>query len=491
MANSYLSKDFGSAGNRKTMTFSWWYKSCGVSTGGQNQCVAISGQQQSYPTHSIRIDQNDRLYVRSGIAAGSGDSIAVVTTRKFQDRSSWYHFVVAIDMTQSTEANRVKVYVNGVQETAFDIAVYSSQNYDSQFNRGHETEEIGRFNASSTYDGITTYTDGHFAHYHFVDGTALTPSTFGSTDSTTGEWKPNLSPTISSYGTHGFFLKFENAGALGTDSSGNSKTWSVNGNVKQSASTPSNLFNTLNPNESYQTNLITAIKYAGTGWEDANTGADGPKGSAGTLAMTKGKWYYEFKYASPAMYSTFGISKAGSKASGQMINTQYRDPFTQGNNGDGFGFQVGNVATLISRGDNTQKQWLTDASNANSNISVATNGQICMCAFDLDAGKIWWGINGTWNTVPDSTTSTSSSQIASGSNAHFTWTPDGEFYRSGHSEYNRFGNAAAQKLNFGEGRFGTDAVASGNADSAGVGVFEFAPPSGFLAICTKNIKDTG
>ena len=115
MANSYLSKDFGSAGNQKTMTFSWWYKSSGVSTGGQNQCVAISGQQQSYPTHSIRIDQNDRLYVRSGIAAGSSNDITVVTARRFRDKSSWYHFLVAIDTTQATDTNRVKVYVNGVQ----------------------------------------------------------------------------------------------------------------------------------------------------------------------------------------------------------------------------------------------------------------------------------------------------------------------------------------------------------------------------------------
>ena len=488
MANSYLSKDFGSAGNQKTMTFSWWYKSSGVSTGGQNQCVAISGQQQSYPTHSIRIDQNDRLYIRSGIAAGSSNDITVVTARRFRDKSSWYHFLVAIDTTQATDTNRVKVYVNGVQQTVFDTAVYSSQNYDSQFNRGHEVENIGRFNNANTYDGLTTYTDGHFAHYHFVDGTALTPSTFGSTDSTTGEWKPNLSPTISSYGTHGFFLKFENASALGTDSSGNSKTWSVNGNVKQSASTPSNLFNTLNPNEAYITNLITAIKYAGTGWEDANTSADGIKGITGTLGMASGKWYYEMKYISPAMYTEFGIAKANTLASSKLILDTQRAPWYQGNEGDGFGFRVGSTATVIMRGDNTEVQWTT---NGSTNIASATNGQICMCAFDLDAGKIWWGINGTWNTVPGSTTSTSSSQIASGSNAHKTWTPTGAFYRTGHSEYNRFGNASEQLLNFGEGRFGTTAVASGNADSAGEGVFEYAPPTNFLAICTKNIKNTG
>lgn len=324
------------------------------------------------------------------------------------------------------------------------------------------------------------------AHLHNVDGTAYAPTVFGETDSTTGGWKPILTPSVT-YGTNGWFLKFENAGALGTDSSGNGTTFTVTGNLKQSVSTPSNTFNTLNPNESYQTNVKTAIQYAGTGWKDADTGNDGYKGSVGILAMTSGKWYYEMKYISPGMYSQFGISKAGSLASSKMVNTQYRNPFISGNNGDGFAFQVGSAAATILRGDG-EDQWTT---GLGGNITMATDGQICMVAFDLDAGKIWWGINGTWNTVPGSTTATSSSDIASGNNAHKTWTPNGEFFRSGHSEYNRFGNAAEQKLNFGEGRFGTDAVSSGNADSAGVGVFEYAPPTNFLAICTKNIKSTG
>jgi len=489
MANSYLTKDFGSAGNRKTMTFSFWVKRNRLGYGSDTMEAFIVADPSSYPAHHIEFTDNDQLDIRSQKQA-SGDNyyFRYITDRVFKDTTSWYHFVVAIDTTQGTEANRLKLYVNGVQNLTWSTATQSggfTQNTDTYFNHGDKVERIGHHTGAGN-----SYADFNLAHYHFVDGSALAPTVFGQFDSTTGEWKPILSPSVT-YGTNGFFLKFENAGALGTDSSGNSKTWTVNGNLKQSINTPSNMFNTLNRNESYQTNVTTAIKYAGTGWEDANTGADGPKGSVGNLAMTKGKWYYEFKYASPAMYSQFGISKAGSKASGQMINAHYKDPFYGGNNGDGFGFQVGSTATLIGRGDATQKQWLTDASNSNSNITVASNGQICMCAFDLDAGKIWWGINGTWNTVPDSTTTTSSSQIASGSNAHFTWTPDGEFYRSGHSEYNRFGNAAAQKLNFGEGRFGTDAVASGNADSAGEGVFEFAPPSGFLAICTKNIKNTG
>jgi len=486
MANSYLSKDFTSSPtNAKKFTISVWFKVEVLAANKVILCNTNTGGNQ----FSIDYRSDNKIgvigYISNAVTSNHE------TTRLFLDPTSWYHLVVAGDSTLSTSTDRLKIYINGVRETSFSSATAITQNNDYELNKEMSGTSNGWHIGANATASANNFFRGNMAHFHSVDGTVYEPTKFGQVDSTTGGWKPILSPASVAYGNNGWFLKFENAGALGTDSSGNGTTFTVNGNLKQSVSTPSNTFNTLNQNESYQTEVKNAIKYAGTGWEDANTGADGPKGSVGILAMTKGKWYYEMKYLGSSMYSHFGISKAGSKASGQMINTHYKDPFYGGNNGDGFGFQVGNTATLISRGDATQKQWLTNPSDSNSNITYATNGQICMCAFDLDAGKIWWGINGTWNTVPDSTTTVSSSQIASGTYPHFTWTPDGEFYRSGHSEYNRFGNAAAQKLNFGEGRFGTDAVASGNADSAGEGVFEFAPPSGFLAICTKNIKNTG
>jgi len=443
MANSVLTKVFSSNGNRRTMAISFWLKR--ASAAGVQTTIMGTGSTGNINSF-IRFEADGGLKIFD--YNGQAGQWIVQTRGKLIDCSSWYHLHFILDSTQSTPADRVQIWINGERETYLSSPTYPNQNTDFNWNSAAQSWGIGcqRYGGSNSQ-----FFDGQLAHINFVDGTASACTVFGSTDSTTGGWKPILNPSVT-YGDEGFFLKFENASALGTDSSGNSNTFTVSGNLKQSISTPTNMFNTLNANESYKTAVTTAIKYAGTGWEDASTGADGPKGSVGTLAMTKGKWYYEMKYASPAMYSQFGISKANSKASNEMINTNYRDPFYGGNNGDGFGFQVGSTATLIARGDTTQKQWLTDASNSNSNITVASNGQICMCAFDLDAGKIWWGINGTWNTVPDSTTTTSSSQIASGANAHFTWTPDGEFYRSGHSEYNRFGNAAAQKLNFGEAK---------------------------------------
>ena len=151
------------------------------------------------------------------------------------------------------------------------------------------------------------------------------------------------------------------------------------------------------------------------------------------------------------------------------------------------------TATLIQRGDNTEVQW-TNA--AGSNIANFADGDICMIAYDLDAGKIWWGKNGTWNTVPGSDTATSSSDIASGNNAHKTWTANGEFFRPAVAVYQRtYGSSGANPntvyCNFGEGRFANTAVTSGNADGAGHGSFEYAPPSGFYALCSANIKNYG
>ena len=479
MANSYLTKDFGSAGNRKTMTFSFWVKRNHIGAEGDQ---FIGDDQTAYPSHFINFASTDRLDIRSQTGV-SGETLRFTTERKFRDTASWYHYVIAIDTTQATAANRLKLWVNGEQNLLWAESTQSNgftQNSDTHFNQGDKAEYIGKYSSS--------YANFNLAHFHFVDGTALTASTFGETDSTTGEWKPILSPSVT-YGTNGFFLKFENSGALGTDSSGNSKTWTVSGSLKQSASTPSNLFCTLNHNETYNTNITTGLKYGATAFTDADYGNDGPKGSVGTLGSTGGKWYFEVKHVE-GMYSTAGISKANTLAVSKMLNTHYRSPFLQGNEGDGFGFQM-DTATLIQRGDNTEAAWNDGSGSAIANFA---DGDICMIAYDLDAGKIWWGKNGTWNTVPGTNTTTSSSEIASGSNAHKTWTANGAFFRPAVSVYQRsYGGGAGANpntvyCNFGEGRFGTTAVSSAVADGDGNGAFEYAPPSGFYAVCTKALQ---
>ena len=479
MAASYLSRA-ASNGNQKTYTISVWVKST-VNYG--YRVIVGSDMSNDAANHATLAIDGDNLKFYQLTSNDWGT--LQVSTRALRDSNSWYHIVARVDTTQSTAADRVRLYVNNEQVVKFSYNYIPDQNEDTAMFR-YPTVVGARRITNPDYRW-----SGYMGHLHICEGQSYAPTKFGEYDSTTGEWKPTLSPTSVSYGDNGAFLKFENASALGTDSSGQGHTFTVHGDMKQSISTTSNNFNTINYNEAYTVALASATKYGGTSWKDAYPGYDGIKGATGNLGMASGKWYYEMKYTSPAMYSNFGIGKANTLASSKLILDTQRAPWYQGNEGDGFGFRVGSTTPVIFRGDNTEVTWLTNSSDANSAISPATNGQICMCAFDLDAGKIWWGINGTWNTVPGSTTTTSSAQIASGANAHKTWTPTGAFYRTGHSEYNRFGNAAEQLLNFGEGRFGVTAVASGNADSAGEGVFEYAPPTNFLAICTKNIKNTG
>ena len=412
------------------------------------------------------------------------------TSKSFLDTSSWYHIVIAGDSTQGTAADRLKIYVNGVEEPSYQASTYAAQNTDFRWNKEQDYgTKIGHQVGRATADGSNFR--GYLAHIHNIDGTAYAASTFGETDSTTGIWKPKLNPSVT-YGTNGWFLKMENSGAMGTDSSGNGNNFTVSGDVKQSKTTPSNDFCVLNYNECYVTERHMTILYGATTWHDGNSSSDGYKGAIGTLATAKGKWYFEVKHIE-GLYSCLGISKSGTKAAAQTISTTYRSPFIAGNDGDGFGFQAGQAARSIQRGDNTEVAW-NDGSG--SNITSVSANDILMCAYDLDAGKIWWGRNGTWNTVPSSDTATSSSDIASGNNAHKTWTANGEFFRPAVAVYQRTYGTPGQypntvQCNFGEGRFGNTAVSSGNADSQGNGTFEYAPPTNFLAVCSKNIKDYG
>ena len=484
MANS-LTRDFtGTPTNAKKFTISFWAKFTKLAN---NASIIANYGNSGSDDFAIQFRNDNTLGIIDWKGAGVANNHE--SQRKFDDPTSWYHIVVAGDSTESTASDRLKLYVNGLRETAWASATDIGQNNDYNFNKETDGTSIGHVIGQSGNGG--NIFEGYLAHIHNVDGSALAPTVFGETDSTTGEWKPILTPSYT-VGTNGWFLKFENSGALGTDSSGNRATFTVSGNVKQSVSTPSNTFNTLNPVESYKTEVKNALKYGGTGWEDGHSTSDGFKGSAGILACTKGKWYFEVKHIE-GMYTCVGISKANSLASNEMINTTYRSPFIQGNEGDGFAFQAGTAARNIQRGDNTEVSW-NDGSG--SNIASVSANDILMIAYDLDAGKIWWGKNGTWNTVPSSDTATSSSDIASGNNAHKTWTANGEFFRPAVAVYQRtYGSGGANpntiQCNFGEGRFGTTAVSSGNADSQGNGTFEYAPPTNFLAVCTSNIKTYG
>jgi hypothetical protein len=280
MANSYLTRTPSSGGNRKTFTISSWFKRSKL---GDTQILvqaATDGSTRSQIT--LRNDEMLQFYSENG----GVQKINVRTNRVLRDTSAWYHVVVAVDTTQGTASNRVKIYINGVQETSLHTAVYGDQNYDTQFNHT-VAHTIGRRDA---YGDM--YFQGYQSHFALVDGTALTSTTFGSTDSTSGIWKFKP-PSGVTWGTNGVHLKFENSGALGTDSSGGTNTYTVNGNLRQALDTPSNVHATLNP----LVNIGTDTTYS-EGNNTASSDTANYRVSPSTLAVSSGKWYMEFKAVS-------------------------------------------------------------------------------------------------------------------------------------------------------------------------------------------------
>jgi hypothetical protein len=205
MASTYLNKTFSSAGNRKTWTWSGWIKKQIQSSGNMN---LFDANDNSSDRAGIILDNNQLRFFATGCD--------VKLSPLLRDVSSWYHIVVAVDTTQATDTNRIKFYINGEQITSYASATWYSQNTDGLINNNVE-HGIG---VDSLYNN--QYFDGSMAHVHFIDGTAYDADTFGETDTTTGIWKPKTAPSVT-YGTNGFFLKFENSGAFGTDSSGNAK----------------------------------------------------------------------------------------------------------------------------------------------------------------------------------------------------------------------------------------------------------------------------
>jgi hypothetical protein len=225
MASTTLTRT-QSNGNRKTFTVSFWLKRSAISVNTQLFGTDPDGSVGNN-FNIFDITTTDEFDI-SGYE--SETTFRLITNRKFRDTSAWYHVVLSVDTTQATASDRIKIYVNGVQETSFSTETYPSQNHDTKFNLNSYIFNIGG-RSGALFDGSMT-------HVHFIDGTAYDASTFGETDSTTGIWKPKTAPSVT-YGTNGFFLKFENSASFGTDSSGNANNFTVNGTMTQTIDTPS------------------------------------------------------------------------------------------------------------------------------------------------------------------------------------------------------------------------------------------------------------
>ena len=447
MANSYLSRTPSSAGNTSVWTASFWIKFSSFT----NQDLFNAG---TAGTNHGLIFLNGNQQLEAKHYAGSFN-YQLVTNRRFRDCNAWYHIVVAYNDLESTSSDRIKIYVNGVQETSFATATYPSLDFNSKYNET-TLHTIGRgieSGTSSTY----RYFDGYMSHFAFVDGQALAPTVFGETDSTSGIWKFKP-PSGVTWGTNGFHLKFENSGALGTDSAG-SNNWTVNGNLKQALDTPSNVHATLNS----LTNDGGGAKTYSNGNTTVVESADNWTTAHSTLSVTTGKWYYEAKVT----YSNNQEAYLGA-CSQQTIQDRVNSSHYLGQTTGSVGYYTGNGSYYKGAG-------------AVSYGSAVSGGDIVGVALDLDNNFIYFSINGTWQNSGNPASGASGtngislpSGMTSGDNIFLSVSP----------------NQSTINCNFGNGFFGTTAITSAGSNGNG-SLFEYDVPSGYYALNTKNINTYG
>ena len=451
MANSYLTHTTSAPTNDKIMTFSFWLK---------------KGKEQE-PIMSRHIDGNNRFqFYNLDSSAGlqlyqqvSGSvEMNLSHDRQLRDFSAWYHQVIAIDTTQATASDRVKIYINGELLSGYSTATYPAQNADILFNGTSVVQEIGRTNGSDYYNG-------YMSHFAFVDGTALTPTSFGETDSTSGIWKFKT-PSGVTWGNNGFHLKFENSGALGTDSSGQTNNFTVNGNLKQSLDTPSNNHATFNPIDKGKTG---DMNFANGSTTTMNTSGFGDYGVRSSLGVTKGKWYWEIKIGSNTSQNAFAILP--------MEDTLKFDMFGSTPEAHLYGLQ---------RQTDSATNFYSNTTFTSGNTAWGggiTSSDVIGFALDMDNGKLYISKNGTFKDMSGNT-----SNIGSGTYPTFTISDTDRTY--GLYVEMRTNDDNGLHINMGDGFFGTTAIASAGSNGNG-SLFEYDVPSGFYALNTKNLNTYG
>ena len=433
MASTYLTRT-ASGGSNQIYTTSCWVKRTGL--GASTTVLSTGNGTADNNARMLFIDANDKIEISY---YNAGYTYEVTTNRVLRDTSAWYHLVVAVDTTQATASDRIKIWVNGVQETSFETSSYPSLN--ATFNYNSSAQYIGDLRGS----GI--YSDFVLSHLNYIDGTAYDADTFGETDATTGIWKPKTAPSVT-YGNNGFFLKFENSGAFGTDSSGNSNNFTVNGTMTQTIDTPSNVFATLNP-----LTVIGSEPSLSLGNLKYNTGVAFWRTVDCSHGFSQGKYYWEIKIGGTDTMLGFVSENLLSQQTSTYCGAGTYS-YAYNNNGNKY---ISDVATAY--GDSF------------------TSGDIIGCAVDLDNNYIYFSKNGTWQNSGDPTSGASGTGALSSIQTGYTYFP---------SFSSRNNNNTT--VNFGNGYFGTTAVSSAENPDDGIGIFEYAVPTGYKALCTKSIN---
>ena len=463
--STYVSRSVSSTGNRRVWTVSFWMKFCEVLGNSSQRIWSNDSGNGSGDILKIEFDSgadsNRRLSVIDNNHAGSG--IRFVGERRFRDPSAWYHIVLAVDTTQATATNRVKIYVNNEQisdwRSGSEHNHPPNQNYDTCVNLSGKSNTWGR---SFTFGNSSAdHFDGYLTEINFIDGFQYDPSYFGETDVTTGQWNPKK--YVGSYGTNGYYLNFsDNSGTtattLGKDSSGNGNNFTPNnfsvaaGAGNDSVSdTPTNNFCTFNP---LKKNISTPVTYT-----EGNLQYNGVSGnnycrSSTTISVSSGKWYAEFKMVSgySATDPTLRIGIITSSAG-------HRD-----SNNDGLYYENTNNAVSVNYGAGGAI-YVSNTSQI-TGLATYTNNDVLGIALDLDNDKFFVSKNGTFFS-----NGTGTQDPAAGTNPLYS----GGVITSRKSE--------GFEISF-QGY--SDKVVTADFGQQG---FAYTPPAGFKAICTANLPD--
>ena len=423
-SSAYMNKTFGTPTNNKKWTYSFWIKKSGVAG---NQAILGCGADGNN-RGLIYFADNGKLYYYE--TTSGTDTTEIGTNRLFRDPSAWYHIVVAVDTSQGTEANRVKIYVNGTQETSLAASNYPSQDATDDINSAIRHDISGRNHAGSS----DLYLNGYMAEVVFIDGQQLAPTSFGEFDEDSPtHWKP-INVSGLTFGNNGFYLDFEDSSNLGNDKNGGTDLTEVNlAATDQSTDTCTNNFCTLNP---LSKGTIT-LSEGNLQWQGS-----GDNGGKGTFLMTAGKWYWEMKRGDTQDNVGFGVAvsnwtNAVNAASGEAW----------------YGYQG--------------QAYKVSGSGEVSYGATFTNNDIVSCLFNADDGILAFYKNGA-----------SQGNAYTGLTNSDGYVPIYFTYRSSVTNYMNFGSPM-------------HSISSGNSDANGYGNFEYAVPSGYFSLCTKNLAEYG
>ena len=453
MANTTITRTPSGAGNKRTWTLSFWMKKC--SNGDSPHFFINTDGSGQYGFYCL-FTSSDEFKFGDYTTNGNWD-VQFVTNRVFRDNNAWYHFVITFDTTQSTQSDRVKFYVNGVQETSFSTSTYPSQNYQGAWNGANQLY-IG------SYINTSNYLNGCMSHIHFIDGTAYQASTFGSTDATTGEWKINTNPSVT-YGSNGFFmLKDDNS--LNDDSGNGNNFTLASGTFTKTEDNPSNVFATLN---GVKPGLDQTLSNGNTTMVSGTATTRTP--SQTTLGMSSGKYYAEFKITNSNNTVTGVVSSQDNSSVSRGTN------YYPGHSALGWGYN-GSGGFVVNSGSSVGGTWSTFA--VGDIIGVAINLD------DLQGGlnKLYFSKNGVWQNSADPSNHSSTTGVV-GITAPSN-TDEGFYYFSVGDGSG--GTSSGAECNFGNGYFGTTAVASAGTNASGIGIFEYDVPTGYTALSTKGLN---